>query len=105
MRRMSFLRMLPRLIGFGLLAAAVVQEMRKPAPARTWNGKVAGFVPYDLRLPTLHRLRDAYYNPTNSSLFTPQPFGVGWTINFATVYRFLRGLSERATEGQRPPGR
>ncbi len=45
------------------LGAAVVRELRAPAAERTWHGRVAGDVPYDLRPPTLARLRDAFWNP------------------------------------------
>ncbi|HKF86534.1 MAG TPA: hypothetical protein VKB85_00480, partial [Propionibacteriaceae bacterium] len=36
-----------RIISAALLVAALVKELSKPASERTWNGKVASFVPYD----------------------------------------------------------
>jgi hypothetical protein len=60
---------------------AVCQEMEKPPEEREWHGRVC-FVPYDFRFPTLSRLRDAFWNRESGHIFSPQPLGVGWTINF-----------------------
>jgi hypothetical protein len=65
-------------------------ELRKPAEQRTWHGRVAGVVPYDLRPPTLARFRAALWDPTNPSLLAPHAFGVGWTVNQARVRQLLR---------------
>ena len=65
-------------IAFG---AAIYQELRKPPEARTWNGKVAGVVPYDFRIPTIDRLREAYWNPESDQIFSERVFGVGWAVN------------------------
>jgi hypothetical protein len=81
---------LVRLIGFGLLVTALVKELRTPAEERTWHGIVAGFVPYDLRVPTVQRLRERLWAPDDERLFTPQPFGVGWTVNVGRVVALLR---------------
>jgi hypothetical protein len=86
-------RGLLRLIGIGLLLAAVVKELRTPAPERTWHGVVAGFVPYDLRRPTPARLRERLWAPDDTRLFTPQPFGVGWTLNVGRVVALIRHRS------------
>lgn len=85
-----------RLVGLGFLIAAVVKELRTPAPERTWNGTV-GFVPYDLRKPTAQRFRDRLWAPEDSRLFTPQPLGVGWTLNLGRLVALLRQrLASRA---------
>ncbi|HET9656460.1 MAG TPA: DUF5808 domain-containing protein [Kineosporiaceae bacterium] len=85
-----------RLIGLGFLIAAVVKELRTPAPERTWNGTL-GFVPYDLRRPTAQRFRDRMWAPEDGHLFTPQPFGVGWTLNLGRLVALLRQrLASRA---------
>ncbi|MDY6793824.1 MAG: DUF5808 domain-containing protein [Actinomycetota bacterium] len=55
------------------------------------NGKVLG-IPYDFRSPTLSRLRERLWNPDDSRIFTPRFYGVGWSLNFAT-------LKERSTPG------
>lgn len=74
------------LVGIALLAAAVITELRKPPDQRSWEGKLVGLVPYDLRRPTLARCRDRLWNPTEPRLIVPTVFGVGWTINFARVF-------------------
>lgn len=66
--------------------AAVVQELRKPSNKRTWHGKVADFVPYDFRMPTLERLRSTYWDP-DGSIFPGKVFGVGWALNLGALAR------------------
>jgi hypothetical protein len=70
-----------RFAAFGLVVAAVATELSKPAPERTWEGRVLGVVPYDFRPPTWQRIRDAYWNPRSDRLFSDRVFGVGWAIN------------------------
>ncbi|MFC1848507.1 DUF5808 domain-containing protein [Chloroflexota bacterium] len=82
-----------------LIASAVYQELKKPADERTWNGKIANFIPYDLRLPTVERLRERLWNPEDSRIFTEHVFGVGWAINFHTVFR---KLSRSRKEPEKP---
>lgn len=77
------------------IAAAIWTEMRKPPAERSWHGKLIGFVPYDFRLPTLSRLRDAYWNPTSDRIFTDRPLGVGWAVNVPAVLRRAGVLSEQ----------
>ena len=88
-------------IGMGLVTAAIYQEIQKPPEERTWHGRVAGFVPYDFRLPTLERLREAYWNPDEPRIFTGRVMGVGWAINF---YSLLQGLSALVAEGRAASG-
>jgi len=78
------------LAAFVLLLAAVGQELRKPADAREWHGKVLGVVPYDLRPPSWSRLRSSLWDPGSSRLFPPRAFGVGWSVNLAAVRARLR---------------
>ena len=59
-----------KLAGFGLMVAAISQEMSKPEADRTWHGKVFGLVPYAFRPPTWDRSRDSYWNPEDERLFT-----------------------------------
>ena len=47
-------------------------------------------VPYDFRFPTLRRLRERWWNPEDTRLFTPQVFGVGWSVN---LHRLVAVLS------------
>ncbi len=70
--------------------AAICQELEKPKEERKWHGTVAGFVPYDFRLPATERFKEAYWNPYESRIFSPEVFGIGWAINF---YALLERLS------------
>src|SRR5487761_33493 len=81
MRSLRRARRLVRFAAFGLVVAAVATELSKPAPERTWEGRLLGIVPYDFRPPTLQRIRDAYWNPGSDRLFSERVFGVGWAIN------------------------
>ena len=47
-----------------------------PAP----QGRKVG-IPYDLRRPTLSKLRSRWWNPADARVFTPKTFGMGWDIN------------------------
>ena len=75
------MRRLIRIATLGLVAAAIATELAKPAPERTWHGRVFDVVPYDFRPPTWRRFRDAYWNPQSDRLFSDRVFGVGWAIN------------------------
>ena len=75
--------------------AALYQELRKPATERTWHGRVAGVVPYDFRVPTVERLRAAYWNPESDVVFTDRVFGVGWAVNIPVAARKVAALVEQ----------
>jgi len=77
-----------RLVLIIIGVVAVVQELRKPATERTWHGKVAGFVPYDFRKPTVDRFREAYWN-AEGPVISPRAFGVGWVPNFGAAKRVI----------------
>jgi len=79
-------------IGACLVGMAIGTELAKPPSVRTWEGRIGGVVPYDLRFPTLERFRERYWNPDSDHLITRQPFGVGWTFNFGRVAR-LAGVA------------
>jgi hypothetical protein len=87
---MERLRGIVKLIAIGLIVAAVIEELRRDPADRTWEGSVAGIVPYDFRMPTLERARSRWWNPDDDRLFVPQVFGVGWTMNFAQLARLVR---------------
>jgi hypothetical protein len=76
-------------VWFALAAAAIYKEIKKPADEREWNGEVAGFVPYDFRIPTVERVRGRLWDP-NGDLINPQVFGVGWSLNFGRAWRELQ---------------
>jgi hypothetical protein len=86
------LRRFVQVVGIGLVAAAVVQELRKPRELRTWHGAVAGFVPYDLRMPTAARVRERMWAPDDPHVLVPQVLGVGWTLNLGRVVALVRRL-------------
>ena len=89
-----------RLVAIGLVAVAVYEEMRKPAEKREWHGKIANFIPYDFRVPTIKRLRSKLWNPDDRRIFTEHVFGVGWAINF---YSLLRRPQRQQQEPSTPP--
>ena len=72
-----------------LTLAAILKELEKPSEERRWYGKLASFIPYDFRLPTIERFKEAYWNPYERRVLTPEVFGIGWAINF---YRLLENL-------------
>jgi hypothetical protein len=74
----------------GLLALAVGKELRTPRAERQWHGALFGFVPYDLRVPTLTRLRNSVWSPQDDRFFLPRSFGVGWSPNLARISRAVR---------------
>jgi hypothetical protein len=80
----SVFRRIIFIIVMALVAAAVVDQLRRPASERTWNGDILG-IPYDFRFPTPQRLQEKWWNPSGP-LFTPHTFGVGWSIN---IYRLM----------------
>jgi hypothetical protein len=74
---------------FVLFAWTAARVLRRPMAERTWRGTLLGFIPYDFRLPTLARLKEAFWNPADHHLLTPRPLGVGWAINFYELKRRL----------------
>ena len=77
-----------------LTMAAICQELEKPKEERQWHGKIAGFIPYDFRLPTIERFKESYWNPHDSRIFTREVFGIGWAINFYALLERLRLIGE-----------
>lgn len=89
-KRSQDVRRLVKLITYALMAVAVVKELRTPPQERTWNGVVVGFVPYDLRFPTLERVKERMWNPSSTRLINPRVFGVGWTVNVGRLAQLVR---------------
>jgi len=77
---------------------AICQELEKPKEEREWRGTIAGFIPYDFRRPTMEKIKDAYWNPYESRIFTPEVFGVGWAINFYALLERLRLIGQGISE-------
>ncbi len=63
---------------------AITQQLQRPPEERTWYGKIAG-IPYDFRLPTVERIRAAFWNKDTSQIFLSQAFGIGWSINMYPI--------------------
>jgi hypothetical protein len=91
-KRGGGLRSIVTLITLALAAAAIVKELRTPAEERTWNGRVASFVPYDFRMPTVARIRERLWNPEAEHLVGPRVFGVGWALNFGKAFTVAREM-------------
>ena len=90
-----------RLLFWGSVAAAVYQELKKPPALRTWHGKVGGIIPYDFRVPTIQRIRDAYWNPDSDRVFTERVIGVGWAVNIPTAARKITEITQQYIEASR----
>jgi hypothetical protein len=82
-----------RTLFFGLLAWAVITELRKPKEERTWHGRLADFVPYELRPPTLERVRETYWDPEDEHVLKPPVWGVGWALNVGRVVELIQRRS------------
>ncbi len=52
------------------------------------HGRFLG-VPFEFRVPTLHRVRKRWWNPEDSRMLTPHVFGVGWSVNIPQVLKRL----------------
>ena len=78
-----------RLIFVVIAAIAIIQELRKPQDQRTWHGKVADFVPYDFRKPTMERVKDTYWNP-DGPIFSGKVFGAGWALNIGRLAQWFK---------------
>ena len=89
-REVGALGWLLRTLVLGALAAALYKELQLPPEKRTWHGRLAGFVPYDFRLPTPRRVIGALWDPKADRLFNDQPFGVGWVINLPVALRMVQ---------------
>jgi hypothetical protein len=79
-----------KLSAWALTAVAIAQELRKPSAERTWHGRVAGFIPYDFRPPTIARMRASWWDPDADHILSEQVFGLGWTLNVGRIARLLR---------------
>lgn len=82
---MSMFRKLMTATALALVATAINEQLRRPPEERTWRGDILG-IPYDFRPVTEDRIRERVWNSNNPSLFVPQIFGIGWTVN---LYRLL----------------
>ena len=84
-----------RVLAWAALIAAIYQELRKPPAERTWHGKVGGLIPYDFRVPSVEKVRSAYWDPTSDTVFTEKVIGVGWAVNIPVLLRKLQQAAEQ----------
>ena len=73
------------LLAFGVVVLFRMLE-RRGVPAQ---GRFLG-VPYDFRLPTAERLKEAVWNPNDSRIIRPHAFGWGYSLNLAALLRLFR---------------
>ncbi len=71
------------------MAAAIRQELKKNPAERTWRGRLTLSIPYDFTIPTIERVREAYWNAEDDHIITDKVFGVGWAINLHALLRRL----------------
>lgn len=77
------------LVVAALFALAVRKELGSESQARSWNGEVLGFVPYDFRFPTVSRFVDNWWSPDLDRIMTPTTIGLGWSINVGRLMRMV----------------
>ena len=77
-------RLAPVLVIGGLVVLARVLERRGIQP----HGSVLG-IPYDLRPPTMQRVRQSFWDPSDPRVLKPHAFGFGYSINFGAVAKRL----------------
>ena len=94
----KWFKRLIQVTAMALTMAAICQELEKPKEERKWHGVIAGFVPYDFRVPTFEKFKEAYWNPYESRTFSPEVFGVGWAINFYALLERLRLIGQAVSE-------
>jgi len=95
---MSDLAKLIRTLAWLAIGAAIYQEVRKPPAERTWHGKVAGSIPYDFRVPTIEKFREAYWDPDTDRVFSDRVIGVGWAVNIPVAARRLSEIVSQYAE-------
>jgi hypothetical protein len=85
--RIAELRAALKVLGVGLVVAAVVQELRKGPAERTWRGRLALSIPYDFTTPSIERIKEAYWNSEDDRIFTDRVLSVGWAVNAHALLR------------------
>ena len=90
----EWFKRLIQVTAMALTMAAICQELEKPKEERKWHGVIAGFAPYDFRVPTFGKFKEAYWNPYESRIFSPRVFGIGWAINFYALLERLRLIGQ-----------
>lgn len=94
---MKALGRLIRLAILFVLVQALREQLNRPEEERTWFGRI-GPVPYDFRVPTMERLRSAYWNPDSDRLFSDRVFGIGWAINLSQLLKIVEELRQQGRQ-------
>ena len=95
-----------QLVMLALVVAAVTKELQKDKEDRTWHGTVAGFVPYEFRVPTVERFRERVWDPEGEHLLSPHVFArlAGeFGLHAATGDRVIDHLLVNGLEIAEPP--
>jgi len=77
-------RATPLLILGGLVLLSRVLARRGIQPHGSFLG-----VPYELRPPTMERVRASLWDPGDPRILTPTIFGWGFSVNFGAIARRL----------------
>jgi hypothetical protein len=56
-----------------------------------------GRVPFDLRRPTLQKVKQRWWNASDPRVLTPKAFGLGWDLNVYWVVHPAQYLHRRST--------
>lgn len=89
-------RWLLRALGAAVITvtfAAVMQELETPKEDRRWHGKL-GVIPYDFRMPTIDRVKAAFWNEHDERIFTKTAFGIGWNLNVYALLEKMRMVGD-----------
>ena len=88
-----------RTIATAFTVATIVYAIRTKQPSGQFLR-----VPYEFRIPTWRRFRERFWNPEDARIFTPQVFGVGWSVNVFQLVKLLRGDKDEDLSARRPQG-
>ena len=73
-----------RLVATVFTVATIVHAYRTRRSHGTYY-----MVPFDFRFPTVGRIKERLWNPSDPRIFTPNIFGVGWSVNIHEVGKRL----------------
>ena len=90
-REIGALGWILRTVTFGLVAAADLQGAAAAGREADVARPAVDAVPYEFRIPIPRKLDPAFGTPFGD-IFSEQPFGVGWTIDFGALLPTLQGL-------------
>ena len=80
------MRKLTRILTVVVILAVIYEELHKEPDGQRWHGRALGFVPYDLRPPSLRQIKETYWNPKDRRILPGRVAGIGWGVNFAALF-------------------